>query len=61
MGVMASSSGLLQNHVEIRETSAGGDSTPIFRADKPFLYVIKENSTGAFLFMGKVGMPVYEE
>ena len=47
--------------VEIRETSAGGDSTPIFRADKPFLYVIKENSTGAILFMGKVGMPVYEE
>jgi len=47
--------------VEIIETSAGGDTTPIFRADKPFLYVIKENSTGAFLFMGKVGMPVYEE
>ncbi len=47
--------------VEIRETSAGGDSTPIFRADKPFLYVIKENSTGAFLFMGKVGMPVYQD
>ncbi len=47
--------------VEIRETSAGGDSTPIFRADKPFLYIIKENSTGAILFMGKVGMPVYEE
>ena len=46
--------------VEIRETSAGGGTTPIFRADKPFLYVIKENSTGAFLFMGKVGMPVYE-
>ncbi len=47
--------------VEIRETSAGGDSTPIFRADKPFLYVIKENSTGAFLFMGKVGKPDYQE
>ncbi len=47
--------------VEIRETSAGGDSTPIFRADKPFLYVIKENSTGAILFMGKVGKPVYQE
>jgi serine protease inhibitor len=47
--------------VEIRETSAGGDSTPIFRADKPFLYIIKENSTGAILFMGKVGKPVYQE
>ena len=32
-----------------------------FRADRPFLYVIKENSTGAILFMGKVGKPVYEE
>jgi serine protease inhibitor len=48
--------------VEIIETSAGGgDSTPIFRADKPFLYFIKENSTGAILFMGKVGKPVYEK
>ena len=46
--------------VELRETSAGGDSTPIFRADRPFLYFIKENSTGALLFMGKVGKPVYE-
>jgi len=31
----------------------------LFRADKPFLYVIKENSTGAILFMGKVGKPEY--
>ncbi len=45
--------------VEIMETSAGGDSTLIFRVDKPFVYVIKENSTGAILFMGKVGKPVY--
>jgi len=28
-----------------------------FRADKPFLYMIRENSTGALLFMGKVGKP----
>ncbi len=47
--------------VEISLTSAGGDSTPIFRVDKPFLYVIKENSTGAILFMGKVGKPDYQE
>ena len=47
--------------VELLETSAGGDSTPIFRVDKPFLYIIKENSTGAILFMGKVGKPVYQE
>ena len=47
--------------VEMRETSAGGNYTPIFRADKPFLYIIKENSTGAIMFMGTVGKPVYEE
>jgi serpin B len=46
--------------VELRETS-GGPQNLIFRADKPFLYVIKENSTGALLFMGKVGKPTYEE
>jgi serine protease inhibitor len=32
----------------------------IFRADKPFLYLIKENSTGAVMFMGSVGKPEYE-
>jgi serpin B len=36
--------------------SAGPD---IFRADRPFLYMIRENSTGALLFMGKVGKPEY--
>ncbi len=45
--------------VEMRETSAGPDET-VFRADRPFLYVIKENSTSAILFMGKVEEPVYE-
>ena len=45
--------------VELRETS--GIPQPIlFRADKPFLYLIKENSTGAIMFMGKVGKPEYE-
>ncbi|MBN1386841.1 MAG: serpin family protein [Bacteroidales bacterium] len=44
--------------VELRETA--GPTQPIFfRADKPFLYLIKENSTGAILFMGKVGKPEY--
>ena len=47
--------------VEIRELSAGGDYTPVFRADKPFLYVIKENSTGAIIFMGTVGKPDYKD
>ena len=45
--------------VEFRETSAGGPG--YFMLDEPFLYLIKENSTGAILFMGKVGKPQYEE
>jgi len=44
--------------VELRETSA--PATPVFKADRPFLYVIRENSTAAIIFMGKVGKPVYE-
>lgn len=31
-----------------------------FNAARPFLYLIKENSTGAIIFMGKVGKPEYE-
>jgi serpin B len=42
----------------IRYSSGGG---PVyFKADRPFLYVIKENSTGAIVFMGKVGKPDYQ-
>ena len=44
--------------VEIELTSIHG-GTRTFRADRPFLYVIRENSTGAILFMGKVGKPEY--
>ncbi|MEN8156939.1 MAG: serpin family protein, partial [Bacteroidota bacterium] len=46
--------------VEMRELSSNGGGDPIpFKADRPFLYLIKENSTGAILFMGKVGRPVH--
>ncbi|MCK5137788.1 MAG: serpin family protein [Bacteroidales bacterium] len=46
--------------VEISLTSSGGGGSPIyFKADKPFLYLIKENSTGAIVFIGKVGKPEY--
>ena len=45
--------------VEMEYTSAEGSTPVIFRVNKPFLYVIKENSTGAIIFMGKVGKPEY--
>jgi len=45
--------------VEIKELSSSG-SMASFRANHPFLYLIKENSTGAIVFMGKVGRPVYD-
>jgi serpin B len=45
--------------VEIREISVIDEGPVIFKADKPFLYLIKENSTGAIVFMGKVGRPDY--
>jgi serpin B len=43
--------------VEIVETSTGGGGPVLFRVDRPFLYLIKENSTGAIVFIGKVGRP----
>jgi serine protease inhibitor len=43
--------------VEMKETSTGGPV--LFRADRPFLYMIRENSTSAILFMGRVGKPEY--
>ena len=44
--------------VEMRDGSSGGEYVPTyFKADRPFLFVIKENSTGAIVFIGKVGKP----
>ena len=31
----------------------GGDKTIFFKADRPFLFIIQENSTGAVLFIGQ--------
>ncbi|MCF8378075.1 MAG: serpin family protein [Bacteroidales bacterium] len=42
--------------VEIRETSTGGGELTI-NIDKPFLYVIREKTSGTLVFMGKVGNP----
>lgn len=46
----------------VERSSAGGGGGPIpFKADRPFLFLIKENSTGAIVFMGKVGKPEHTE
>ncbi|MEN8202736.1 MAG: serpin family protein [Bacteroidota bacterium] len=46
--------------VEIVWRSSEGGGAPItFKVNRPFLYLIKENSTGAIVFVGKVGKPEY--
>jgi serpin B len=39
--------------VEIGYTSV--PMIPVFQVNKPFLFVIRENSTGVILFIGKMG------
>ena len=46
--------------VEMAKLSSGGGASAIpFKANRPFVYLIKENSTGAIVFLGKVGKPEY--
>jgi serpin B len=49
--------------IEIDYTSVGPGEKPVpkyFVADKPFLFLIKEKTTGSLLFMGAVKNPVNE-
>ncbi len=43
--------------VVIRKSAAVGDQPTVFRANRPFLYFIKENKNNSILFMGKTGDP----
>jgi serpin B len=36
----------------------GGDTTPVFRADHPFVFLIVERDNGTILFAGRVVNPV---
>jgi serine protease inhibitor len=40
--------------VGIELTSYQPDRTATFNANRPFIYIIRENSTGSILFMGAV-------
>ena len=45
--------------IEVVATSVGPPSGPIsFFANRPFLYLIKEKSTGAILFIGRMDQPM---
>lgn len=44
--------------VVVGRTPSPPDRTPVFRADRPFVFVIRDNKTGAALFIGKYAGPV---
>ena len=41
--------------IGVGTTAMPVDPDPVFRVNKPFLFVIREKSTGVILFMGKMG------
>jgi len=44
--------------VIMKTTSAGPTQTPVFRADHPFVFVIRDNHSGSILFIGRVLNPL---
>ena len=46
--------------VTLQHFLSRGPSIPVFRADHPFLFAIRERKTGAILFLGRVADPTQE-
>ncbi len=44
----------------ISHLKANGDPARVFRADRPFLFFIRDGSSGALLFMGRLARPVVD-
>jgi serpin B len=37
------------------------DKPPVFKADHPFIFLIRDNQTGSILFLGRVANPVFKD
>jgi len=46
--------------VTIGTTSVGDPSIPVFRVDRPFVFVIRDRHSGSIIFAGKIIEPVIE-
>ncbi len=51
----AAATGVVMKLTSIREPS------PVFRADHPFIFLIRDNQTGSILFIGRVGNPASKD
>jgi len=47
--------------VVVAEITSVGPPIPLFRADHPFLFLIRHNPTGSILFLGRVENPPYAQ